>query len=245
MGKRCTMVMTEPVPLCTGFGDAAGAFFEELLRSRGVELVTGDPLERFEGDGRVQRVVTGSGAPSSRLVVMGTGARPDVMLARASGPGAGARRAESPARRAWRRPFPAYGRPATPASTNRCSTTAAASGSSTGRSRWAQGKAAAAAVAGRPAQFAEVPYFWSDLADWCTVEYVGSAKDWDREIVRGSIADGSFSVFYTAGDRLVAALTVGRPEELMQGRRLLADGADLGERRVALLADESTDLAGL
>jgi 3-phenylpropionate/trans-cinnamate dioxygenase ferredoxin reductase subunit len=245
MGKRCTMVMTEPVPLCTGFGDAVGAFFEELLRSRGVELVTGDPLERFEGDGRVQRVVTGSGrAVEAELVVMGTGATPDVMLARASGLELGATggiacsaRLETSVPGVW-------------AAGDACEYESVLhDGRRIRIEHWevalAQGKAAAAAVAGRPAQFAEVPYFWSDLADWCTVEYVGSAKDWDREIVRGSIADGSFSVFYTAGDRLVAALTVGRPEELMQGRRLLADGADLGERRVALLADESTDLAGL
>src|SRR5688572_19477629 len=108
----------------------------------------------------------------------------------------------------------------------------------------AQGKTAAAAVAGRPADFAEVPYFWSDLADWTTLEYVGQASSWDREIVRGSMEGGEFAVFYLDGPRLVAALSVGRPEDLMQARRLLASGGELGERASAL-ADEGSDLSSL
>ena len=108
----------------------------------------------------------------------------------------------------------------------------------------AQGKAAAAGIAGRPADFAEVPYFWSDLADWATVEYVGAAREWDREIMRGSFSAGSFSVFYLVEGRLVAALSVGRPEDLMHARRLLAAGGELGDRSVAL-GDLGADLSDL
>ena len=244
LGKRCTMVMAEPAPLCTGFGDAVGGFFEALLRSRGVELVTGDPLASFEGDGRVRRVVTESGRGlDAQLVVMGTGATPDVMLARSAGLELGetggiacSARLETSAPGVW-------------AAGDACEYESVLHGRRVRIEHWevarAQGKAAAAAVAGRPADFAEVPYFWSDLADWCTVEYVGAAREWDREIVRGSIADGSFSVFYLAGSRLVAALTVGRPEELMHGRRLLAERADLSGGRAGALADETADLAAL
>ena len=65
---------------------AAGAFFADVLRSHGVELVTGDGLERLEGDERVERVVTASGLQlPADMVVMGTGAMPDVLLARAAG----------------------------------------------------------------------------------------------------------------------------------------------------------------
>ena len=41
-----------------------------------------------------------------------------------------------------------------------------------------------------------VPYFFSDLSDWAAIEYVGPAYDWDREIIRGSLDNGAFSVFY-------------------------------------------------
>jgi NADPH-dependent 2,4-dienoyl-CoA reductase/sulfur reductase-like enzyme len=106
----------------------------------------------------------------------------------------------------------------------------------------AQGKAVAAAVAGRPADFDEVPYFWSDLADWVTVEYVGPAAQWEQEVVRGSLESGEFAVFYLAGGRVAAALSVGRPEDLMQARRMLADGVELRGREDAL-ADLATDLS--
>jgi 3-phenylpropionate/trans-cinnamate dioxygenase ferredoxin reductase subunit len=243
MGKRCTMVMAEDAPLSTGFGRDVGAYFAGLLRDRGVELVTGDPLAAFDGEGRVARVVTESArAVEADLVVMGTGAVPDVMLARSAGlelgETGGVRCSSSLATSAegvW-------------AAGDTCEYDSVLHGRRIRIEHWevarAQGKAAAAAVAGRPADFAEVPYFWSDLADWATVEYIGAASAWDREIVRGSLDDGEFAVFYLTGGRLVAALSVGRPEDLMHARRLLAEGPELGDRAGAL-GDLGADLAAL
>jgi 3-phenylpropionate/trans-cinnamate dioxygenase ferredoxin reductase subunit len=235
--------MVEPAPLCTGFGDDVGRFFTGVLESHGIELVTADPLAGFEGDGRVARVLTESGRSlEADMVVMGTGAVPDVMLARSSGLSLGetggvacSSRLETSAPGVW-------------AAGDACEYDSVLHGRRIRIEHWevalAQGKAAAAAIAGRPADFAEVPYFWSDLADWCTLEYVGPADSWDREVVRGSFDDGSFTVFYLSGDRLAAALTVGRPEDLAQAHRLLATRADLSGRADAL-ADESTDLSEL
>jgi 3-phenylpropionate/trans-cinnamate dioxygenase ferredoxin reductase subunit len=243
LGKRCTLVMVESAPMCTGFGDDVGRFFHGVLESNGVELVTADPLAGFEGEGRVARVLTESGrALDADMVVMGTGAVPDVMLARASGLELGesggvacSARLETSAPGIW-------------AAGDACEYHSVLHGRRMRIEHWevalAQGKAAAAAIAGRPADFAEVPYFWSDLADWCTLEYIGPAESWDREVVRGSFDDGSFTVFYLSGDRLAGALTVGRPEDLAQAHRLLATGADLSGRADAL-ADESTDLSEL
>ena len=66
-----------------------------------------------------------------------------------------------------------------------------------------------------------VPYFFSDLADWASMEYVGPAYGWSEEIVRGSIDDGEFTVYYLDGDRLAAALTVGRSDDLERARELI------------------------
>ena len=86
MGKRCTLVMLEDAPLSTGFGTDAGRFFQDLLGSHGIEFVTGDGVARFEGEKRVERVVTESGKTlEADLVVIGAGAHPDVMLARSAG----------------------------------------------------------------------------------------------------------------------------------------------------------------
>ena len=78
--------------------------------------------------------------------------------------------------------------------------------------------------AGRRQAHREVPYFFSDLADWASLEYVGPAREWDEEIVRGSIEEGSFSLWYLKGGRVLGALSVGRSEDLDPARRLIAAG---------------------
>ena len=49
-----------------------------------------------------------------------------------------------------------------------------------------------------------MPYFFSDLADWASLEYVGPAAEWDQEVVRGSIDDGEFTIFYLHDGRVAA-----------------------------------------
>jgi 3-phenylpropionate/trans-cinnamate dioxygenase ferredoxin reductase subunit len=82
--------------------------------------------------------------------------------------------------------------------------------------------------------YAELPYFWTDLADWATAEWVGITEAPEREIVRGSVDDGAFSVLHLAGGRLVAALSVGRGEDLPHAQRLIAAGTDLTGREAEL-----------
>ena len=47
---------------------------------------------------------------------------------------------------------------------------------------------------GRDEAHDAVPYFFSDLADWASMEYVGPARA--SSVVRGSLDDGEFTVFY-------------------------------------------------
>jgi 3-phenylpropionate/trans-cinnamate dioxygenase ferredoxin reductase subunit len=98
----------------------------------------------------------------------------------------------------------------------------------------AQGRAAAAAMLGSRRPFDELPYFWTDLSDWATAEWVGLTEAPEREIVRGSVEDGAFSVLHVAGGRLVAALSVGRGEDLAAARRLIAARVDVGGREAEL-----------
>jgi 3-phenylpropionate/trans-cinnamate dioxygenase ferredoxin reductase subunit len=85
-GKHCTLVMPEAGPLSLGFGPIAAEFFQGVLRDHGIDWVANDGLARFEGDGRVGRVVTESGRElPADVVVMGIGVVPDVMLARSAG----------------------------------------------------------------------------------------------------------------------------------------------------------------
>jgi 3-phenylpropionate/trans-cinnamate dioxygenase ferredoxin reductase component len=232
-GRRCTMVMLEEAPLITHFGPVASGFFAALLEAKGITLVCGDGLERMEGTERVERVVCASGRElAADMVVMGTGAVPDAMLARAAklAPGetggvACTADLETSAAGVW-------------AAGDVCEYDSVLHG---GRVRIehfevarAQGKAAAAAMLGRRRPFAEVPYFWTDLADWATAEWVGLTEAPEREIVRGVLDDGAFTLLHLAGDRLVAALTVGLPEDLAHARRLIAEGTSLAGHEAAL-----------
>jgi 3-phenylpropionate/trans-cinnamate dioxygenase ferredoxin reductase subunit len=104
------------------------------------------------------------------------------------------------------------------------------------------GKTAALNMLGRGVPHETVPYFFSVLGDWAELEYVGPAREWDEEIVRGSPAEGSFTTWYLRDRRIVAALTVGRSDDLDHARRLLAGRPVLDERQRAALADADSDL---
>jgi 3-phenylpropionate/trans-cinnamate dioxygenase ferredoxin reductase subunit len=240
-GRRCTLVMLEDAPLSNHFGPAAGGFFADLLRERGVELVCGDGLERLEGDERVERAVCASGRTiAADMVVMGTGAMPDVMLARAAGLELGESGGiactadlETSARGVW-------------AAGDVCEYDSVLHGARVRIEHHevalAQGRAAAAAMLGTRRPYEEVPYFWTDLSDWCTAEWVGLTEAPEREIVRGSVADGEFSVLHVAGDRLVAALAVGRGDDLAHARRLIAERTTVGGREDVLAEGDLEEL---
>ena len=79
--------MQEQATLERGFGARAGRFFQELLESHGVTVHGGDELERFEGDGRVAKVVTKGGLElAADAVVIGAGVTPRRAARAAGGP---------------------------------------------------------------------------------------------------------------------------------------------------------------
>jgi 3-phenylpropionate/trans-cinnamate dioxygenase ferredoxin reductase subunit len=87
-----------------------------------------------------------------------------------------------------------------------------------------------------------VPYFFSDLAEWASFEYVGPGSG--DLVLRGSLDDGDFTAFFVHEERghVTAALTVGRSDDLEHARRFIAESARPERER---LADESSDLAEL
>ena len=85
-----------------------------------------------------------------------------------------------------------------------------------------------------------VPYFFSDLADWASMEYVGPGSG--EPVVRGSMEDGEFTAFYLDDGQVTAALTVGRSDDLEHARRFITEHTQVDP---AALADEGTDLASL
>jgi len=81
----------------------------------------------------------------------------------------------------------------------------------------------AANILGGSAEYDPVPYFWSEQFGRM-VQYVGWHGAADRLIWRGDPAGAKWAACWLAGDRLVAALTVGLPRDLLQARRLIEAG---------------------
>ncbi len=246
LGSSCTMVMLEPLALSRTFGAQAGRFLHDRLAEHGIELYGEDELERFEGaDGRVTRVLTKSGRElDADAVVIGAGVNPDVTLARSAGlelGQTGGVRVDDQLRTGVEGVF-AAGDIAEYQSVIH-------GGRRIRVEHWDvafnQGRAVALGMVGRGGPYDVVPYFFSDLSDWASIEYVGPAYEWEREILRGSLDEGEFIVFYLHESRLAGALSVGRSGDLAHARRLIASGAALREQDVRVLGDLTEDLEDL
>jgi 3-phenylpropionate/trans-cinnamate dioxygenase ferredoxin reductase subunit len=97
---------------------------------------------------------------------------------------------------------------------------------------------AAANIAGGSEAYDPVPYFWSEQFGRM-VQYVGWHGGADRMVWRGAPAGARWAVCWLAGGRLVAALTVGLPRDLLQARRMIeagmaVDPAALADPEVAI-----------
>ena len=107
-----------------------------------------------------------------------------------------------------------------------------------------QGRYVGGAMLGDSEPFKAIPYFFSDLADWASLEYVGPAKDWDEVVFRGDRDSGEFSAWYLKDGRVGGALSVDRSEDLVHARTLIETGADISAQRDAL-ADPDSDLESI
>ncbi|MEA2255299.1 MAG: 3-phenylpropionate/trans-cinnamate dioxygenase ferredoxin reductase component [Solirubrobacteraceae bacterium] len=223
LGRRVTMVMLEDEPLQRGFGLTAGRFFRRVLEEHGVEVIGADEVARLEGGERVERVITVGGRElAADAVVCGVGAIPDVMLARKSGlelGELGGVRCDSRLRTSAPAVFAAgdmceydsvvHGRPM------RIEHEEVAA---------ALGRTAARNLLGADVAHDEVPYFFSDLSDWASLEYVGPALQWDAEEVEGSVDDDAFAVWYRQDGAVRAMLSVGGAGDLDRARELIREG---------------------
>jgi len=240
-GTDCAIVMMEDVALSRTFGEEAGRYFHDILESKGIEIHAGETLEAFEGDGDVNAIVTESGKTvEGDCVVVGAGVKPDVMLAQRAGLEVDDgiicdSRLQTSVEGIY-------------AAGDVCSYDSVVHGRRIRIEHWdvamQQGQYAARAMLGEESPYDVVPYFFSDLADWASLEYVGPAQDWDEEIWRGDKDSGEFLVIYLKDGKVAGALSVERSEDLGEARRLLAEGVDVSGSKDTL-ADPEAELSKL
>ncbi len=240
-GTKCTIVMMEDVVLSNNFGEEAGRFFQDVLESHGVEILGGESLQAFEGDGHVKAVITESGRQiECDAVVVGAGVRPDVMLAERAGIAVeNGITCDSKLETSVEGIY---------AAGDVCSYDSVVHGRRLRVEHWdvafQQGRAAGANMVGDGRDYDVVPYFFSDLADWASLEYVGPAQDPDEIVFRGERDSGEFSAWYLKDGKVAGCLSVERSEDLGRARELLADGTDVSADRDKI-ADADSDLGAI
>jgi 3-phenylpropionate/trans-cinnamate dioxygenase ferredoxin reductase subunit len=221
LGKRCTVVMLEAEPLERGFGARAGRWFRDLLEAHDVEVVGESSVSGFTGSERVEAVQLDDGRSlPADVVVVGVGVLPDVMLARKSGlelGDTGGVRCDAQLRTSAAGVYAAgdvceYASPLHDGRHVRIEHEDHAE---------RQGETAARNMLGAAEEHRVVPYFFSDLADWASLEYVGGAAEWDQEEVHGSLEEGSFSVWYRDGGRVRGVLDVNGYGDIDRGREAI------------------------
>jgi NADPH-dependent 2,4-dienoyl-CoA reductase/sulfur reductase-like enzyme len=228
-GLPVTIIEAQPTPLTRSVGPAMGAALARLHIANGTALRLGVSVAGLEGGDRVRRVRLADGsAIDADLVVVGVGAAPSTEWLAGSGlrlddgvvcdqtlsaGPAGVYAVGDVAR--WHNPL--FER------SMRLEhwTSAAEQGGAAGR---------AAAVAGAAAPYETVPYFWSDWYD-TRIQFVGVPDAEEVEVVLGDLDAGQFVALYRDGDRVVGALAVNRPRDIMKFRALIGRRASWEEAR--------------
>ncbi len=231
-GVEVTIVEALPLPLAGALGDAVGRWIVDLHADQGVRMLLSSKLESARGNGRVEELILEDGRRlDCTAVVVGVGVAPAARWLAGSGLDADGVKTDADGRTAIPGVF-AAGDVARPFNARR--------GSHSPSEHWdaasRQGAAVARAMLGERPSAPAAPSFWSDQYG-LRIQYAGDAAGADTVSVDGDPADHDFSVRYSRDERLVAALTVGRPRELLALRRRI-EGKD--EARVAQAETKET-----
>jgi 3-phenylpropionate/trans-cinnamate dioxygenase ferredoxin reductase subunit len=223
------------MPLERILGPEVGRVVADLQAEHGVEMLLGDGVQAFEGDGAVRAVRTMSG----RLVecdfaVVGLGAQPNTELLDGSGVTVsngvvvdeycrtnveGIYAAGDVALHA----HPLYGEHIRVEHW---------------RNAARQGAAVARSILGKGAPYSELHWFWSDQYD-ANIQYLGHHHEFDELAIRGSLEDRRFLAFYLKDGVPQSAVAVNMAGDLRRATKLLG-----ARQRVdaALLRDPGADL---
>jgi 3-phenylpropionate/trans-cinnamate dioxygenase ferredoxin reductase component len=194
LGHDVTVIEIFETALFRVLGADIGRALEGIHRDEGVRMRFNDTVARFEGDGRLERVVTAGGATiDADLAVVGVGTEPVVELLAGTGldqddgiPVGPTLESEVPgvfaAGDVARHRHPVFGSIRVEHFDNALK----------------MGQAAAQNMLGADAVFDDPHWFWSDQYD-TQVQMAGYAPTWDRMVVRGSLAERSFCAFLLDG----------------------------------------------
>jgi 3-phenylpropionate/trans-cinnamate dioxygenase ferredoxin reductase subunit len=103
------------------------------------------------------------------------------------------------------------------------------------------GRAAARSMLGKREPFSDVHWFWSDQYQH-SIQSAGLPDGSPGAVIRGSLDERSFSAFSLDGGRVRAVVSLNRPKDVIETRRLIAREHSV---TAAQLRDESTPVKRL
>lgn len=101
-----------------------------------------------------------------------------------------------------------------------------------------QAKTAATNICGGDAAYAQVPWFWSDQYD-LKLQIAGLSQGYDQVVMRGETSGHAFACLYLRKGALIAVDAVNSPKDFVQSKALIAahaviDPATLADTSIAL-----------
>jgi 3-phenylpropionate/trans-cinnamate dioxygenase ferredoxin reductase subunit len=238
MGCDVTVIEIFETALFRVLGGDIGRALEAIHRDHGVTMYFNDLVARFEGDGRLERVVTRGGRTvEADIAVVGIGTEPAVHLMAGTGldqpggvpvgptmqttiPGVFA------AGDVARHDHPVFGQIRVEHFDNALK----------------MGETVAHNMLGEGRVFDDPHWFWSDQYD-VQIQMAGYAPTWDRMVVRGSLEDRSFCAFLLDAEGVLrSSVSIAWPRDVRRSFELI-------RRQVrpdpAALADPEVDLRRL
>jgi 3-phenylpropionate/trans-cinnamate dioxygenase ferredoxin reductase subunit len=234
-GLHVTVLEAAPRILARVSGPETARFFDNEHRSQGVEIRCGATVQGLEGSGRVSAVSSSEGAVPADLVIVGVGVEPAVELAQAAGLACDNGIVVDAHARTDDNDIYACG----DCTNHPNKLLGIRLRLESVQNAVDQGRAAAANICGKPLEYAELPWFWSNQYD-LRLQIASLSQGHDRTVLRGDPAARNFSVMYLRDGKLIAADTVGSPKDHLALRKLIAVG---GEVDVDRLADPAAPIA--
>lgn len=234
-GSDVTVVEIFQTALFRVLGPEIGHVLESIHRDNGVKMIFNDSVDRFEGDGHLERVVTNGGESiDADVAVVGIGTEPVVEIMAGTGldqgggiPVDATLRTEIPgvfaAGDVVSHDHPVFGPIRVEHFDNAIK----------------MGEHAAKAMLGDRKPFDDPHWFWSDQYS-SRVEMAGFAPTWAKMIVRGSLEDRSFCAFLLDRSGVIrSTVSVDRKRDVRRSFGLIrhqvaADPASLQDPEVDL-----------
>jgi 3-phenylpropionate/trans-cinnamate dioxygenase ferredoxin reductase subunit len=233
-GCRVTVVEAADTPLANAVGPEVGALTAPWYAEAGVELRTGVKVAEVRDDGLV---LAGGGRIDADEVVVGVGVRPVLDWLEGSGLLLERGVVTDGSFRAYTgEEEPGSLRPDVVAAGDCAAWWSERYGRRLLVEHWDTAlnapEVAAAALLGQDAVYDAAPYFWSEQFGRM-VQYAGNHAVSERLVHRGDPSGRTWAVAWLTGDRLDAILTVGRPRDLVQARRVIAAGTPVDPEAIA------------